>query len=594
MSLFGSTLTVQDGFTRTLGSFIRQVNSANGSISGLSNRIRNAESSTNGSINRMRSQVSTLANAYRQAGLSSSEAFRRAWSDMERQSGNSINNIRNNLNGSGNSISSLTSKILKMATAWISVRSAVNLVKSSFKSAMEYQNASTFLQATYGESIGKEKFKWATQEANKTPFSESEVANGLARAKSLGLADDEKSFKMYEDLGSYAKIQGVGNLNSAIDAISDAKGGEWERLQTITGMKRKQLEEFADSKGIGKFTNKKGQVTDEEKLMEVIKASMDDKGITGMTDKFAKTMSGRLETLKGNFGKMLSDMVGIGDNGEIKEGSLFDNASKGLEKLIESVNKFAKSESFKIIEEGLSKLGNAIIKGFNYLTDHPEVAGYIVKIGGALLGLKVVSGLISPITNLTGLLGGSGGLGGIMGALNIKSVGLIAGLVGVGLAMHSLASKTGVLHNAFNNFMNGITNKQKGEQHDYASAIFNGVKYTGLEFQDGIAKLVGNNEWHKSLLKQKQYVVSEQQTADNELNGFYDETWGGADLNKVKWKDVRYYAEPKEESNTKENNKVEVNLNVDTVKETADINDIMDEISNRLAKATNTRNALDY
>ena len=36
---------------------------------------------------------------------------------------------------------------------------------------------------------------------------------------------------MYEDLGSFAKIQGVGDLSSAIDAISDAQGGEFERLK---------------------------------------------------------------------------------------------------------------------------------------------------------------------------------------------------------------------------------------------------------------------------------------------------------------------------------------------------------------------------
>lgn len=100
-----------------------------------------------------------------------------------------------------------------------------------------------------------------------------------------------------------------------------------------------------------------------------------------MTDKFSKTLSGRLSTLKGNWEKTLADMVGIGDDGAIKDGSLFDNASKGLEKLITSVNKFSKSESFDKIADGLGKLGNGLIGGLDYITMHPETVTTLTKIG---------------------------------------------------------------------------------------------------------------------------------------------------------------------------------------------------------------------
>ena len=258
IGLFGSTLSIQDGFSRVMSVFIGQTNTANNNINNLAGGIRNAESTSTGSINNMRSQVTALAN-------------------------------------------SMLGTLSKITAGYLSLRGAINLTKEAMKAGSDYQNASVFLQATYGEVAGKEKFKWATQEANATPFTESEVAAGLARAHALGLKDDAKSFKMYEDMGSFAKVQGVGDLNSAVDAIVDAQAGSWTRLQTITGIKRAGLEDFAKENNLGKFTNKKGQVTDSEKLMEVLQKYMDEKGISGMTDKFSKTLSGRMSTLKGNW-----------------------------------------------------------------------------------------------------------------------------------------------------------------------------------------------------------------------------------------------------------------------------------------------------
>ena len=269
MGLFGSQLIITDGFSRTLNAFIGQTNTANNNINNVIISLGNLRSASTGLgqntnivINNINSNLRNSQNNIR----------------------NGSNNLLRDLNSNVNSFSSsMLRTIAKLTAGWLSFKGAINAVKETLKSGMEFQNASTFLQATYGETEGKQKFKWATQEANETPFSETEVASGLARAHSLGLKDDAKSFRMYEDMGSYAKIQGVGDLNSAVDAIVDAQAGNWMRLQTITGIKRQGLEDFANEKGLGKFSNKKGQVTDQEKLMEVLQEYMNDKGIAGMT-----------------------------------------------------------------------------------------------------------------------------------------------------------------------------------------------------------------------------------------------------------------------------------------------------------------------
>lgn len=470
------------------------------------------------------------------------------------------------------------------------------MFKKGIGASSEFQNASVFLDAVYG-SEGKEKYKWATNEANKTPFEEGEVASGLARAHSLNLKDDEQSFKMYEDLGSFAKIQGVGDLSSAIDAISDAQGGEWERLQTITGTKRAALEEFAKQNNLGEFTNKKGQVTDKDKLMDVLKKYMDDKGITGMTDKFSKTFDGRLSTLQGNIKKSISKIMGITEDGTIKDGSLFDNASKGIETLINSVNKFAESDSADKVGEFLGNIGSNVSKFLDYLSNNPDVVDILLKTGGALVGLKVVSSVISPINSLTKLIGGTGKSGLIGSFINAsngvgmltKSLGLLA--VGVGLA-HSAISDDGFVHKGVNSVLNNIAGNDENHQTDYLDYVGKVMQAGGLGIQQGLAYLMGNDT---------QPIQNQIDSIRDELT-FSDKFGNGkiyTDDEKDKWYTNDFY--PKlSDSYTKNADYAKstiqapnINFNIDTVKETADMDDLMRRAGESYYKYVSTRNQLD-
>lgn len=480
-NLYGGTLVIGDGFQSTFNKFASNMNRAG---------------------NQFRRFTTENTNQANKAG--------KAWQDSFSGANKSFDKFYNNT----------TSKIAKITAGFLSVKGAISGVQKILESGMEFQNASVFLKSVYGEQEGAKRFKWATQEANATPFSESEVANGLARAHSLGLKDDAQSFKMYEDLGSFAKIQGVGDLNSAIDAIVDAQAGEWVRLQTITGIKRKQLEDFAKEKGLGKFTNKKGQVTDSDKLMEVLKAYMDEKGITNMTDKFSKTLGGRLSTLKGNFTKMMADIGGINEKGEVENGSLFDQASKGLERLIDAIGRFAKSESFTKIKNALGKLGQAIIDGFDYLSEHPEVIDKLIQLGKGFLGFKIISTLIKPFKDFTGALGGipaiietvvtaiktlsgvnvagagasaGAGMAGTMARSGMASmagraIGNVASKVGL-RGLSKVALPVGLALEGANMFLNEESILRKG-----VGAVVNGAisPFTGGEKVDGFAWFIKN------------------------------------------------------------------------------------------------------
>lgn len=478
-NLYGGTLVIGNGFQSTFNQFASNMNRAG---------------------NQFKRFTTENTNQANKAG--------KAWQDSFSGATKSFDKFYNNT----------TSKIAKITAGFLSVKGAISGVQKILESGMEFQDASVFLKSVYGEQEGIKKFKWATKEANATPFSESEVANGLARAHSLGLKDDAQSFKMYEDLGSFAKIQGVGDLNSAIDAIVDAQAGEWVRLQTITGIKRKQLEDFANEKGLGKFTNKKGQVTNADKLMEILQAYMDEKGITGMTDKFSKTLKGRVDTLKSNFTKMLAEIGGINGKGEVEDGSLFDQACKGTERLIESVGKFAKSSSFDKIKRALGDVGEAIIKGFDYLTTHPETVDKLLKFGKAFVEFKIISTLIKPFKDFSGALGGipsvvetvitaikslsginvASGMAGSsmagtmarsgMASMAGRAVGNVASKVGL-RGLSKVALPVGLALEGANMFLNEESILRKG-----ASAVVNGAisPFTGGEKVDGFAWFVKN------------------------------------------------------------------------------------------------------
>ena len=134
----------------------------------------------------------------------------------------------------------------------------------------------------------------------------------------------------------------------------DAKIGRMSfGQQTILGIKKRDLEQYAKDNNIGRFTNKQGQITDKDTLKQVFDSYIQSRGITGITEKYSQTLEGRLSTLSDNFKTSLAKIGGIQDDGSVKAGSLFDNFSKGVEQLITSLEKFGQSEAFNVLQENL-------------------------------------------------------------------------------------------------------------------------------------------------------------------------------------------------------------------------------------------------
>ena len=607
--VFSNTLEIKDRFTSTLNSFKNATKDSFSFFAKSQKEVNNTTQKAKKTLEEYRKDVMKLANEYKKAGMSMSEAMKKAYKEIDKSLYDTKKNTDKTKNGfkdmfNNTGADKFIGKLTKIASGIVAIETAKKAITKGVESASEFQNASVFLGAVYGEQKGKEKYKWATNEANKTPFEEGEVASGLARAKSLGLKDDAQTFKMYEDLGSFAKIQGVGDLSSAIDAISDAQGGEFERLQTITGVKREALEDFAKQKGLGKFTNKKGQVTDKDKLMEVLKAYMDDKGITGMTDKFANTFTGRMSTLYGNIKKSFASLMGIAEDGTIKKGSLFESISKSLEKIIQSVNKFSESKGAEKLSSFLGKLGDNISKFIDYCSENPDAVINTLKgIGISFLALKAItigSDLVSGIKNISSafgiLKGKSTDLPGKIGNVSNSLGGLSKSIVGFGAAAmvtKSFFSGNGILHKVSNSLYPG--NWFGDNKTDVPGATKALLKHVGNGWNYYYNSLMGRKDAKEVFLNERDRINLESENADRKLRGMSPIL---TDDQKDQWYGYNYNYATIENSSKKADyaksniSEPTINFNVDKIEKTADVDEIMREATKQYIKFCQTTQAL--
>ena len=292
----------------------------------------------------------------------SSNTFRDKWS-------RSFNDI-------GRSSEKMTSKMLssikRITVAWLSVQSTVKATKSIIEAGINIQNSRMYIDAVFGKSNALQKFRQAQDFAAHTPFNSVDITNAIAKAQMLGLGTSKADMDKYADLGSIAKLNGSGGIAEAVDAYADMMNGEFERMQTILGIKKRDLEQYAKDNNMGRFTNKQGQITNKDTLKQVFDSYIQSRGITGITEKYSQTLEGRLSTLSDNFKTSLAKIGGIQDDGSVKAGSLFDNFSKGVERLITSLEKFGQSEAFNVLQENLGKISGAFIDFIDSLTADPK------------------------------------------------------------------------------------------------------------------------------------------------------------------------------------------------------------------------------
>ncbi len=602
--LFGGALTIRDNFSSILSKFSSGVFTAGSSFSSFTSQVGAVERANRVSLQNMQNDMKRYTDFYVSQGYSMKQAMSKATSSISNDvptSGNkwadafgkikqagtdAFDNIGQKMQDFSNStLGTLT----KLTAGFISVKAAMEGLKEGFSTGMEYQNLRLVLDNLYkSPAIGAEKFKMGTDFAANSIWQERDVIKSLSMLKGAGLDDSKNELTEMSDLGSYAKAMGVGDISTATRAYSEMMMGRWNMMTMDLSINREEVEKYAKQHNMKTFDTGTGQITDRSALQSAFSGYIQERGLTGLTEKMGQTATGKLSTFKDNFTKSLADLVGITNNGEVRSGSLFDKFTQGLGKFTTKIKEFSKSTNFNKMSDMLSNLGNSIYSGFSFVLDHPELAGDVLKLGIALWTLGKVGSFISTIGAVATLFGSGGAFAGV-GAVLLPIAGTIGLVVAGFLALKSAFSPDGLLNRGISWLIGKIPvfgeELQKGwdENTNALADFFNKAK-------EGWKMLLG-------------IPISEPSKTDDVTDlsklKWYGENGKVAtadEVSKIKFKtasDMVKSGDITTNSSAAYNNKTEVNFNIDKVEKTADIDEFMNEAVKRIDKHAQTRNNLD-
>lgn len=599
MSLFGGDLVVRDMFSTALTRFSSEVSRAGSSFNSFNTKIGESERANRLATEKMKRNIADLANEYVKQGYTMSQAIRKATSEIARDTPSTgskwvdtfgrIKQVGVDTFGKiGSSISSFSDSTLgmisKLTLGFVSLKGVMTGIKEGFSTGMEYQNLRLILNNLYGKSsTGGEKFKMATDFASNSIWQEKDVVRSLAMLKGSGLKDDESSLTEMSDLGSFEKSMGVGDINTATRAYMEMMQGRWNMMTMELGIKREDVETFAKSKNMKSFDNKRGEIKDKSALETAFKGYIGERGISGISDKVKDTLTGKLSTLKDNVNKSLAGLIGVTDEGTVRSGSAFEKFCNGVSNFTKKIQEFTKTDKFEKLSNKITAFGDKLFNAFSFIMDNPEIITNFLKLGVALWAIGKIGGVISAISTIASLFGTGGIFAGVATAL--------APIAPIALAV---VSSLWALGSVFS---------EDGSLHQGISWLLGNIPFVGgflqQAFEEGTTTFrdwfSGIWDWIKS---QFGLETDSKNNSDSNIDTSNikneDLKWYGKDGKEVPYKTASQMVKDgtitKSSSSKSVTNKTDIHLNVDTIKETADVDEVMNKVADRMTKYSNTRN----
>lgn len=362
-----------------------------------------------------------------------------------------------------NSFTKLNSVAFKLGAGLITSTATAGATLGAFaiKGAADIEKYKGVLNTVLkDEKKASEAMVFANKFANKTPYQNQEVIEGVVRLESFGIGKEN-----IEYIGDLAAATGK-PLMQAVEAIIDAKAGELERLKEF-GITKEKIKEYSQKVGKGSLINAKGQITDMKAFMLVME-DMVKKNYGGAMAEQAKTFYGSISTTMGVAKSAITQIAGIGMDGKVIAGSMFDyirnkavGLSEKLNKMQEdgSLNRWTKevgnkfrelipaiesswksfkdnwsekdtkvvldgiSSSINLIADGFSIIGKVAPTAFEAITKHGKTAlGIVAALNATQLLLRASLGDPMAIATLGTLGAIAGGYVGYQASKYVKSI----------------------------------------------------------------------------------------------------------------------------------------------------------------------------
>ena len=243
----------------------------------------------------------------------------------------------------------------------------------------------------------------AVKFANSTPFETGEVVEATAKMEAYGIS----SKRWLKDVADMAGATNK-SIDQATEAMADAVMGEWERLKEF-GIKKEQLIEAAALKyGKNIVFNKKGQVIAEKKMQDVLQEVIQKK-FKGGAEKQAKTLKGLWSTITGVTKSSLAKILGMQEDGTIRQGSLYELLKDKIKIVVDLLNQWQEDGTILKIADNVTKAVSTMVSFFhtlfNIIKEYRAVIETVaVFVASAYTAVKVLSILKTAWSTLTTIM----------------------------------------------------------------------------------------------------------------------------------------------------------------------------------------------
>lgn len=272
---------------------------------------------------------------------------------------------QNQINKWGRSLNQAFTGAIKKATKFSAAMTAAG-AGLGFKEAFDMETYKARLETATGSTEKAAKLmKDAIDMANKTPFEGGALVEATAMFEAMGM-DSAKWLKYAGDMaGATGK-----DIMQATEAIIDAQSGEWERMKEF-GVKG---------------------VKDMDELVQIM-----DSRFTGGMEKLAGTTQGIWSTVTGITKNSLAKIVGIMDDGSVRQGSALDKVKTNLQKLADKMTEWQQNGTIERAAEKASEAMDKLSSAFRWVKDN---ADWLLPVFGGLVGALAAFNIITKVVAL--------------------------------------------------------------------------------------------------------------------------------------------------------------------------------------------------
>lgn len=239
-----------------------------------------------------------------------------------------------------------------------------------FNEAFNMETYKAQLETATGDTEkAAEIMKYAINMANKTPFEGGALVEAAAKFEAMGMSAEEWLGRAGDMAGATGK-----DIIQATEAIIDAQSGEWERMK-----------EF----GI------KG-VDDMDELVQVMNSRF-----AGGMEKLSTTTKGMWSTVTGVAKNSLAKIVGIMDDGTVRQGSALDILRQKISLVADTLVKWQNDGTIEAIAD---KATNILGKGLDFLGKAiawvKDNANWLIPVLSGLVATFTTFNIISTVVSM--------------------------------------------------------------------------------------------------------------------------------------------------------------------------------------------------